>query len=62
MDFLDAKCDPQQALNMMHSLVLLIEGNMRKYHDPSLISAAVEQALRFCVRILVGNSPNLRSA
>ena len=53
VDFLDAKCDAQQALNLMHSMVLLLEGNMKKFYDHRLVSLTVEQALKFCVHNLV---------
>lgn len=53
VDFLDAKCDPQSALSLMHSLTILIEGNMKRFYEPALISICVEQALKFCVQDLV---------
>lgn len=49
--------DPMMVVNTMHSLILLICGNMTKYYQPKTIAVVLNHALTHCVQSLALGFP-----
>lgn len=49
--------EPVAVVSSMHSLILLITGNMSKYYEPGIVAAFLKHALAHCVLYLVVGFP-----
>ena len=48
-DFLHPLNDPKIILENMYDLLLLVKGNMTRYHSKRLTAVVAFEALKFCV-------------
>lgn len=56
VEFLEGSISPQKVITQMHSIALLVQGNMRRYYSKSLQAIVVLEALKFTARGLRGLS------
>lgn len=53
VDFIGAEMDPMSVISTMHSVALLVTGNMMKFYSLTEVGTILNHALRHCVGNLV---------
>lgn len=53
VDFLENKMEPAHVLPLMHTIVLNLENEMKKWYPKETVARVIFEALKFCVHALV---------